>query len=82
MPTPAPSPVLEAERAHLVASHEALRRMREQSADWTQAVAGDSVTCGCCGRGLPRGAVHELGGTPGTYVCRRCAWWMAIRMRR
>lgn len=36
--------VIATERAHLVASHDALHRMREQSADWTQAVGGDSVS--------------------------------------
>lgn len=36
--------VLDAERAHLAAAHEALERMREQSADWTQGIGGDSVS--------------------------------------
>ncbi|WP_158545949.1 hypothetical protein [Blastococcus sp. TF02A-30] len=40
------------------------------------------LTCGCCARELPRTAVHELGGTPGVYVCRRCAAWMATRIGR
>ncbi|GAA1388519.1 AAA family ATPase [Luteococcus peritonei] len=44
MPSPDSSPVLEAEREHLTASHAALRRMRAESADWTQAVAGDAVS--------------------------------------
>lgn len=42
----------------------------------------ERVTCGCCDRELPRMAVHELGGTPGVYVCRRCALWMAARIGR
>ena len=42
----------------------------------------ESVRCGCCGRDLPRTAVHELGGAPGVYVCRRCALWMAARIGR
>jgi hypothetical protein len=46
------------------------------------AEAGERVTCGCCGRQLPQPAVHELGGTPGVYVCRRCALWMAARIGR
>ncbi|MGO4957202.1 HelD family protein [Luteococcus sp. Sow4_B9] len=36
--------VLQEERAHLAKSHRALARMREESADWQQAVAGDSVS--------------------------------------
>jgi hypothetical protein len=40
------------------------------------------VPCGCCGRDLPRTAVHELGGTPEVYVCRRCALWMTARIGR
>ena len=36
--------VLGAERAHLVASHEALRQMRASSAEWSTAVAGDAVS--------------------------------------
>jgi DNA helicase IV len=37
-------PVLEAERAHLVASREELAAMRARTAHWTDAVAGDHVS--------------------------------------
>ena len=37
-------------------------------------------TCGCCARGYPRSAVHELGNAPGVFVCRRCALWMTTKM--
>jgi hypothetical protein len=43
---------------------------------------GERAECGCCGRDLPRSAVHELGGTPGVYICRRCAIWTATRIGR
>lgn len=43
---------------------------------------GEHVACGCCGRDLPRSSVHELGDTPGVFVCRRCALWMAARIGR
>lgn len=36
--------VLRTERAHLVASHQALQRMRAESADWSTAIGGDSVS--------------------------------------
>jgi len=38
------------------------------------------VECGCCGRRLPRSSVHELGGAPGVFLCRRCALWIATRI--
>lgn len=37
-------PVLDAERAHLTASRDALAAMRARTADWTHAVAGDHVS--------------------------------------
>ena len=43
---------------------------------------GERVACGCCERDYPRSTVHELGATPGVYVCRRCALWMASRISR
>ena len=46
------------------------------------AATGEMRACGCCGRELPVTAVHELGGTPGVYVCRRCALWIAARIGR
>ncbi len=46
------------------------------------AAAADTVTCGCCGRDLPRRKVAELGSTPGVYVCRRCAVWALVRSFR
>ncbi|MEL4505364.1 AAA family ATPase [Luteococcus sp. H138] len=36
--------VIAQERAHLMASHAALRRMRAQAADWTTAIGGDAVS--------------------------------------
>jgi hypothetical protein len=42
----------------------------------------EQVTCGCCGRDRSRSGVHELGDTPGVYVCWRCALWMAARIGR
>jgi hypothetical protein len=42
----------------------------------------ERVTCGCCGRDRPRAGAHELGDTPGVYVCWRCALWMAARIVR
>ncbi|MGY5883097.1 MULTISPECIES: hypothetical protein [Blastococcus] len=39
-------------------------------------------SCGCCGRDLPVTAVHELGATPGVYICRRCGLWAATRIGR
>lgn len=44
MPVEHDDDVLVAERAHLVASHRALQRMREGSADWQKAVGGDAVS--------------------------------------
>ncbi len=43
---------------------------------------GKTVTCGCCARDLPLTAVHELGATPGVYLCRRCALWVAAKIGR
>ena len=42
----------------------------------------DLRRCGCCGRSLPARRVHELGDTPGVYVCARCALWVAGRLSR
>jgi catechol 2,3-dioxygenase-like lactoylglutathione lyase family enzyme len=42
----------------------------------------DHLRCGCCGRYLPAPRVHELGDTPGVYVCARCALWVAGRLSR
>ena len=42
----------------------------------------ERATCGCCERDLPRSSVHELGGTPGVFICRRCALWVAARTGR
>jgi hypothetical protein len=53
-------------------------RLPDRRATATQ----ELVTCGCCGRNRPRTGVHELGVTPGVYVCWRCALWMAIRIAR
>ncbi|MDA8439407.1 MAG: AAA family ATPase, partial [Propionibacterium sp.] len=36
--------ILDAERAHLAASRAALQRMRAESADWRDAVGGNSVS--------------------------------------
>lgn len=47
-------PALAAERAHSTRSHEALRRMREQTADWQQAAGGDSVSTAALKRTLHR----------------------------
>lgn len=33
--------------------------------------------CGCCGRSGRR--MHELGDTPGVYICIGCALWAARR---
>ncbi|SDY83871.1 hypothetical protein SAMN05661080_04766 [Modestobacter sp. DSM 44400] len=46
------------------------------------AATTERVTCGCCERDLPRSAVHELGGTQGVFLCRRCAVWVAARIGR
>jgi hypothetical protein len=46
------------------------------------AARGAEVTCGCCGRERPRTGAHELGDTPGVYVCWRCSVWMAARIGR
>ena len=32
--------------------------------------------CGCCNRLLPASEVHELGGTPGVFICVGCALWI------
>ncbi|WP_166533441.1 hypothetical protein [Blastococcus xanthinilyticus] len=50
---------------------------RSWSAD---AAAG--ARCGCCARDLPRSSVHELGATPGVFICRRCALWALARIGR
>jgi len=42
----------------------------------------DLLRCGCCGRSLPARRVHELGDTPGVYVCARCALWVAGQLSR
>jgi catechol 2,3-dioxygenase-like lactoylglutathione lyase family enzyme len=42
----------------------------------------DHVRCGCCGRSLPARRVHELGDTPGVYLCARCALWVAGQLSR
>jgi catechol 2,3-dioxygenase-like lactoylglutathione lyase family enzyme len=42
----------------------------------------DLRRCGCCGRSLPASRVHELGDTPGVYVCARCALWVAGQLSR
>jgi catechol 2,3-dioxygenase-like lactoylglutathione lyase family enzyme len=42
----------------------------------------DLLRCGCCGRFLPARRVHELGDTPGVYVCARCALWVAGNLSR
>lgn len=51
---------------------------------WSRRPADTSryVACGCCGRHLPHASVHELSDTPGTYLCRRCALWIATRIKR
>lgn len=54
MSTHPTDPVLAAERGHLAQSHEALRRMREQSADWQQAVGGDAVSTAALKQALYR----------------------------
>lgn len=38
-------------------------------------------TCTCCGRSLPRRKLHALG-EGGVFICRRCGWWVALRLRR
>ena len=40
------------------------------------------LRCGCCGRFLPARRVHELGDTPGVFICHRCALWAAGRLSR
>ena len=42
----------------------------------------DHLRCGCCGRSLPARRVHELGDTPGVYLCARCALWVAGNLSR
>ena len=42
----------------------------------------DRITCGCCGQSRPAARVHELGDTPGVYICYQCALWAAGRMSR
>jgi hypothetical protein len=42
--------------------------------------AVERAVCGCCERDLPRTAVHELGATPGVFICRRCAAWTLTRI--
>ena len=36
--------------------------------------------CGCCGRSLPASETHELGSTPGVFICVGCALWAARRI--
>lgn len=36
--------------------------------------------CGCCGRSLPAGEIHELGNTPGVFICVGCALWVVRRV--
>ena len=42
---------------------------------------GELITdCACCGRPYPRRKLHDVGGS-GTLICRRCALWIARRVR-
>lgn len=36
--------------------------------------------CTCCERSLPRMKLHALR-DDGMFICRRCAWWVALRLR-
>ena len=36
--------------------------------------------CGCCGRALPAREMHELGNTPGVFICVGCALWVVRRV--
>jgi catechol 2,3-dioxygenase-like lactoylglutathione lyase family enzyme len=42
----------------------------------------DHLRCGCCGRSLPARRVHELGDTPGVYLCAGCALWVTGQLSR
>lgn len=44
-------------------------------------VPEEALRCSCCGRVLPRRKLHALG-DGGTYICRRCGLWVAVRPRR
>jgi hypothetical protein len=42
----------------------------------------DHARCGCCGQARARSRLAELGDTPGTFICTRCALWAAGRIAR
>jgi catechol 2,3-dioxygenase-like lactoylglutathione lyase family enzyme len=42
----------------------------------------DHLRCGCCGRSMPARRVHELGNTPGVYMCVGCALWVARNLSK
>lgn len=41
--------------------------------------SSEHMTCACCGRQRTRRQLHTLHG--GTYICRRCGLWVALRLR-
>lgn len=48
----------------------------------TASAQTDQLRCGCCGQARTRSRLAELGDTPETFICTRCALWAAGRIVR
>ena len=48
----------------------------------TASTQTDHLRCGCCGQARTPSRLAELGDTPGTFICARCALWAAGRIAR